>query len=201
MTAPTASSANCSSSPAPASTAPSDAGTVSPAEGTHGPVARPACYTVVASPVGDLTLTADEVGLTGCWFEGHRRADGAAADLVRDDAPFAAAVDQLDAYFAGRLQNFDLALHPVGTDFRLRVWAGLRTIGYGATRSYGELAASIGSPNGFRAVGLANGANPLSIIVPCHRVIGADGSLTGYGGGVERKRFLLDLEQGTPSLV
>jgi methylated-DNA-[protein]-cysteine S-methyltransferase len=103
---------------------------------------------------------------------------------------------QLDAYFAGKLRAFDVALAPKGTPFQQKVWAALLTIPYGATRSYGQQAAAVGNPAASRAVGLANGRNPISVIIPCHRVIGANGSLTGYGGGMERKQLLLDLEQG-----
>ena len=106
------------------------------------------------------------------------------------------AAGQLGEYFAGERRTFDLPLAPEGTDFQRRVWAQLRAIPYGSTSTYGEVARAIGATNGFRAVGLANGRNPIAIIVPCHRVIGADGSLTGYAGGMERKRFLLDLEAG-----
>jgi methylated-DNA-[protein]-cysteine S-methyltransferase len=114
-----------------------------------------------------------------------------------DPAPdaFPDAVDQLDAYFAGELTEFDLRLRLEGTEFQRTVWAGLCEIPYGETTSYGELAARIGRPRASRAVGLANGRNPVAIVVPCHRVIGAGGSLTGYGGGLERKQALLDLER------
>jgi len=111
------------------------------------------------------------------------------------EQPFAAAASQLKSYFAGQLTEFDLPLAPAGTEFQRRVWAGLRTIPYGETVSYGELARQLGSPSASRAVGLANGRNPIAIVVPCHRVIGSDGSLTGYGGGLDRKRFLLALER------
>ena len=154
-------------------------------------------FTVVPSPVDDLILTGDGTALTGCYFSDPGRHDQPAEGLIRDDAAFAGAVAQLGQYFAGERTEFDLPLAPSGTDFQLRVWQQLRTIPYGTTCSYGDVAAAIGATNGFRAVGLANGRNPISIIVPCHRVIGADGSLTGYGGGMERKRFLLDLETGT----
>jgi methylated-DNA-[protein]-cysteine S-methyltransferase len=120
-----------------------------------------------------------------------------APEWVRDDAPFAAAHAQLDEYFAGDRTEFDLPLHPSGTPFQLKVWDALRTIPYGEVRSYGEIAEQIGKPGAARAVGLANGRNPISIIVPCHRVIGASGALTGYGGGLERKQALLDLESRT----
>ncbi|EID11685.1 methylated-DNA--protein-cysteine methyltransferase [Mycolicibacterium phlei RIVM601174] len=114
---------------------------------------------------------------------------------IPDERAFPEAVEQLEAYFAGELSEFDLELELVGTDFQRRVWAALLTIPYGETRSYGEIARQIGAPGASRAVGLANGHNPISIIVPCHRVIGANGSLTGYGGGLERKRLLLDMEK------
>lgn len=118
----------------------------------------------------------------------------ALADIAAEPSAFRDVADQLAAYFAGELTEFDLALDPSGTPFQLTVWAALRTIPYGQTRSYADIARQIGSPTASRAVGLANGRNPISIIVPCHRVIGANGSLTGYGGGIERKRALLDLE-------
>jgi methylated-DNA-[protein]-cysteine S-methyltransferase len=108
---------------------------------------------------------------------------------------------QLEAYFAGELRDFDLPLAPEGSEFQLRVWEQLRAIPYGETISYGELARRVGDPAAARAVGLANGRNPLPVIVPCHRVIGADGSLTGFGGGLERKRRLLELEAGVASLL
>jgi methylated-DNA-[protein]-cysteine S-methyltransferase len=122
----------------------------------------------------------------------------------RDDTAFPDAVEQLGAYFAGELFDFDLNLELVGTPFQRNVWAALQTIPYGETRSYGAIAAQIDSPGAFRAVGLANGHNPVGIIVPCHRVIGSNGSLTGYGGGLDRKRALLALEKSrnpvTPTL-
>ena len=118
----------------------------------------------------------------------------------RDDEAFPDAVEQLAAYFAGDRTEFDLELDLVGTQFQRRVWAALLTIPYGETRSYGEIARQIGSPGAFRAVGLANGHNPIGIIVPCHRVIGANGSLTGYGGGLDRKRALLEMEKSRASL-
>jgi methylated-DNA-[protein]-cysteine S-methyltransferase len=154
-------------------------------------------FTRIASPVDDLVLTGDGMSITGCYFRSHRHQDDPAAGLERDDGAFADAVAQLDEYFAGERTEFDLPLAPSGTEFQLRVWQQLRTIRYGATCSYADIARGIGATNGFRAVGLANGRNPISIIVPCHRVIGANGSLTGYGGGLERKRFLLDLESGS----
>ena len=112
-----------------------------------------------------------------------------------DDAVFRDAVEQLESYFAGERTEFDIELELVGTPFQRNVWAALLTIPYGETRSYGEIAIQIGSPGAFRAVGLANGHNPVGIIVPCHRVIGSNGSLTGYGGGLDRKCALLALEK------
>lgn len=162
-------------------------------------VTRTDRFTRVDSPVGELVLTGDGRSLTGCYFKGGgvARAGDPADGLDRDDAAFAEAAAQLQAYFDGERTTFDLELAPSGTAFQQRVWRQLRTIPYGRTCSYAEVARGIGATNGFRAVGLANGRNPISIIVPCHRVIGADGSLTGYGGGIERKRFLLDLESGS----
>ena len=158
-------------------------------------------YAVVPSPVGDLLLTGTEHTLTGCWFTQHRHNEEPVAGLQRDDHAFADVARQLDEYFAGTRRTFDVDLTPVGTEFQQRVWTLLREIPYGETWSYGEMAAGLGQPTASRAVGLANGRNPHSIIVPCHRVIGADGSLTGYGGGMDRKRFLLDLESGIQPLV
>lgn len=163
-------------------------------------VVTPDRYAVVPSPVGDLVLTGVVGALSGCWFSGPSH-DDRTAGLRRDDDAFSEAVDQLGDYFAGRRRVFELDLAPNGTDFQLRVWAALRTIPYGETWSYRQLAEAVGSPKGSRAVGLANGRNPHSVIVACHRVIGADGSLTGYGGGLERKRLLLDLEAGVRPLV
>jgi methylated-DNA-[protein]-cysteine S-methyltransferase len=144
------------------------------------------------SPVGKLTLISNGKALTHLEFENPRYPAKAAPR--GDDAIIAKTRKQLDTYFAGKLKAFDLALAPEGTDFQQRVWAALLKIPYGATRSYGQQAAVIGSPKAVRAVGLANGRNPIAIIIPCHRVIGANGSLTGYGGGIERKRWLLQHE-------
>lgn len=151
-------------------------------------------HTVIDSPIGPITLVARDGALLALYMEEqrHRPKDdyGQYADDGFDDA-----IEQLEAYFAGTLREFDLTLRPHGTEFQKKVWAQLRHIPYGETWSYGELAERIGNPNGARAVGLANGRNPISIIIPCHRVIGANGSLTGYGGGLSRKQELLDLEQ------
>jgi len=152
--------------------------------------------TIYESPVGPLTLISDGAALAHLEFENPRYAytpAPAGSDAVLDQTR-----RQLDAYFAGKLRAFDIPLAPKGTPFQQRVWAALLTIPYGVTRTYGQQAAAIGSPQASRAVGLANGRNPISIIVPCHRVIGANGGLTGYGGGMERKKMLLDLEQGEP---
>ena len=152
--------------------------------------------TCLDTPIGAIRMTSEGTSLTGIDLEGERHGRGARADeRRRDDAePFARAKEQLAAYFRGELTRFDLPLAPDGTPFQREVWEELRRIPYGTTVSYGEVARRIGRPNASRAVGLANGRNPLPIVVPCHRVIGADGSLTGYGGGLPRKRALLDLE-------
>ncbi|MEU5717634.1 methylated-DNA--[protein]-cysteine S-methyltransferase [Streptomyces sp. NPDC020403] len=154
-------------------------------------------HTVVDSPYGALTLVATGGVLSGLYMTGQRHRPPEETFGDPDDRPFTETVRQLDAYFAGELTEFDLPLHLHGTAFQREVWAGLRRIPYGGTRSYGELAADLGKPGASRAVGLANGKNPVGIIVPCHRVIGASGSLTGYGGGLERKRRLLAFERGT----
>lgn len=162
--------------------------------------ATPVRWMVVPSPVGDLLLTTDGEGLTGVHFTPYDellercRAEGRrhAAHPV-----LSATAQQLAEYFADDRREFDLPLAPAGTEFQRQVWEVLREIPYAAVWSYGRIAERLGlPPGGSRAVGLANGANPIPIIVPCHRVIGADGSLTGFGGGIERKRFLLDLERG-----
>ncbi len=145
------------------------------------------------SPIGPLTLHSDGSALTGVEFDDPKYP--LAPSPRGDDNVLRQARRELDLYFAGKLKAFGVPLAPRGTLFQQRVWAALRAIPYGATRSYGEQASAIGSPKAFRAVGLANGKNPISIIVPCHRVIGADGGLTGFGGGMARKHFLLQHEQ------
>ena len=154
---------------------------------------RPAAlaWTVCESPVGPLTLLGDHAGLHAVYFRGR---SGPLDERARDAAPFADAVAQFGEYFAGERRVFDLPLVLAGTPFQRQVWDVLRTIDYGATRSYGDVAAAIGRLDRIRAVGSAVGRAPVPIIVPCHRVIGADGSLTGYGGGLQRKQALLDLE-------
>lgn len=151
-------------------------------------------HTVMDSPLGALTLVGDGEALTGIYFEGHLRGPSPDALGPRDPAGFEEAERQLQEYFAGERQSFDLPLAPRGEPFQQRVWRLLRQIPYGETRSYGRLAHELGSPGLAQAVGAANGRNPLSVVVPCHRVVGADGSLTGYAGGLERKRRLLELE-------
>jgi methylated-DNA-[protein]-cysteine S-methyltransferase len=149
-------------------------------------------FSYLDSPIGPLLLTCDGEALTGLYMEVSSRPRDL-ADWIEDPGaePLPAAVRQLGEYFSGQRREFDLPLRMRGTDFQQRVWRSLTEIRYGETCSYGELAKRIGNPSASRAVGLANGRNPISIVVPCHRVIGADGSLTGYGGGLERKRWLL----------
>jgi methylated-DNA-[protein]-cysteine S-methyltransferase len=153
-------------------------------------------YTILESPIGPLQLISDGEALTGLFMNEHKGGPDPGEDWVRDDhnAILAEARRQIKAYFTGERKTFDLPLAARGTEFQQRVWDALRQIPYGTTISYGELARRIGNPQASRAVGLANGSNPISIIVPCHRVIGANGKLTGYGGGVERKKALLALE-------
>lgn len=152
-------------------------------------------FTTITSPVGSLLIAADDDGLRAVEFPDNRH------PVRRDSgwregshATLRLATDQLGEYFAGRRTRFDLPLSPRGTPFQLRTWQALRGIGFGETISYAELARRIDQPSAMRAVGAANGRNPLPIVVPCHRVIGADGSLTGFGGGLPTKRFLLRLE-------
>ncbi|CAM5313392.1 methylated-DNA--protein-cysteine methyltransferase [Streptomyces tanashiensis] len=154
-------------------------------------------HTVVDSPYDPLTLVAVDGVLSRVHMTGQRHRPPEETFGEPDPRPFGEAIRQLDAYFAGELTDFDLPLNLIGTPFQLRVWEGLLRIPYGETRTYGELAEELGNPGASRAVGLANGKNPVSIIVPCHRVIGAGGSLTGYGGGLDRKQRLLAFESGT----
>ena len=148
---------------------------------------------VHGSPVGPLSLVSDGARLVGLHFAGWTLP---AAAIGASDQVLSEAARQLDAYFAGRLRTFELPLGLEGTPFQQRVWSALRDVPFGETRSYAQLAKAIGMPSAMRAVGAANGRNPIAIVVPCHRVVGADGSLTGFGGGIERKKFLLRLEQG-----
>ena len=158
-------------------------------------------YTTFESPLGTLLAVCDGGALTRLDMQGGRRPYAASRNWQRNDSAFARLRAQLDEYFAGRRRTFDLELAPAGSAFEHRVWSALCEIPYGQTASYGELALRIGAPGAARAVGLANGRNPIAVIVPCHRVIGASGSLTGYGGGLVRKRLLLDLESGVLPLV
>ncbi len=153
-------------------------------------------YSTIDSPIGELLLLGTEGALHGLYMQAAPRPKAIAADWEHAPAAFSAASEQLREYFAGERTSFDLPLVLDGSLFQRQVWRALRDIGYGETLSYGELARRIGHPSAARAVGLANGSNPISVIVPCHRVIGANGTLTGYGGGLARKRALLDLEAG-----
>ena len=153
-------------------------------------------YARTDSPIGELVLAGDRSTLSLLHMLEGRHPVKLGADWRRDDGAFADVRAQLAEYFAGGRTAFDVPLALQGTDFQRRVWEALLEIPYGETVSYGELARRIESPRAVRAVGLANGRNPVAVIVPCHRVIGADGTLTGYGGGIERKRLLLELEAG-----
>jgi methylated-DNA-[protein]-cysteine S-methyltransferase len=167
---------------------------------TKPPTSTPAVtHTVTDSPYGPLTLVATDGVLSGLYMTGQRHRPPEESFGPRDDSDpaFHEAARQLTAWFAGDRTTFDLPLRLSGTPFQLRVWEQLNLIPYGETRSYGDLATALGSPGASRAVGLANGKNPVGIIVPCHRVIGASGSLTGYGGGLDRKQRLLAFESGT----
>ncbi|MFI8192728.1 methylated-DNA--[protein]-cysteine S-methyltransferase [Streptomyces sp. NPDC085946] len=153
-------------------------------------------HTLIDSPYGPLTLVAEDGVLCGLYMTDQRHRPAEETFGARDATLFAEAEEQLEAYFDGALKEFTLELRLDGTPFQRRVWDELRRIPYGETRTYGQLADALGSPTASRAVGLANGRNPIGIIVPCHRVIGANGSLTGYGGGLDRKQRLLDFERG-----
>jgi len=152
-------------------------------------------YCHCESPIGKLLLVASKRGLGQIWFEGQTHKAALRDDCHEDSTALREAVGQLRAYFAGELENFDLHLAPEGTPFQQKVWNELLKIPYGETISYGDLARRIGNPNASRAVGLANGSNPIPIIIPCHRVIGSNGKLTGYGGGLPIKEKLLALEK------
>jgi methylated-DNA-[protein]-cysteine S-methyltransferase len=154
-------------------------------------------HAVLESPFGPLTAVLTDGTLSGLYMDAqrHRPPEETFGVPADDDAPFTAIAEQLQAYFEGELITFTLPLALQGTPFQLRVWKALREIPYGETISYGEIAQELGNPNASRAVGLANGRNPIGIIVPCHRVVGSTGSLTGYGGGLDRKRYLLDFER------
>ena len=153
------------------------------------------CYTHYESAMGTMLLAADERGLRLISFALGKRPERPQSGWQQDRAPFAETIRQLQAYFQGELKSFDLPLSLEGTDFQLRVWHSLREIPYGQTISYGQLACRVGNPKAARAVGLANGSNPIPIVVPCHRVIGSNGSLVGYGGGLSNQKALLFLEK------
>jgi methylated-DNA-[protein]-cysteine S-methyltransferase len=157
-------------------------------------------YAVIDSPLGEILINGDGHTVAGVDFVDSRNATPVDPTWERDDAAFAEAARQLKAYFAGELKQFDLVLETGGTPFQRRVWTALLGIPYGTTTTYGRLAQQLGDPRAVRAVGLANGRNPISIVIPCHRVIGADGSLTGYGGGLPRKQWLLAHERGEHTL-
>ena len=155
-------------------------------------------FSTMPSPVGELLLLSDGDSLIGLYMQKQAHWDGMQPHWRRDDTRLRQARAQLRAYFSDELKTFDLPLKLEGTEFQVRVWNELLNIPFGETISYGELARRIEQPNASRAVGLANGRNPLSIVVPCHRVVGSNGKLTGYGGGLPRKRWLLDHERGVP---
>jgi methylated-DNA-[protein]-cysteine S-methyltransferase len=153
------------------------------------------CYTRIASPLGLLLIAGDDFGLRHIMFPSEVPPSFPDAAWHEDAAPLAETIRQLEAYFAGELESFTLPLAPHGTPFQMEVWRRLCDIPYGQTISYGELARRIGNPKASRAVGLANGSNPIPIVIPCHRVIGSNGKLTGYGGGLPIKEKLLALER------
>jgi methylated-DNA-[protein]-cysteine S-methyltransferase len=153
------------------------------------------CFTQIESPIGPLLLAADEAGLREILFVNGRHPAKPESSWKPDRAPLQETIRQLQAYFAGELETFDLQLAPEGTPFQLGVWYHLCDIPYGKTISYGELASQIGNPKASRAVGHANGSNPIPIVIPCHRVIGSNGKLTGFGGGLPIKEKLLALER------
>jgi methylated-DNA-[protein]-cysteine S-methyltransferase len=156
---------------------------------------NPLSYTQIDSPIGPLLLAADDTGLREILFVHGRHPVRPDPSWQENSAPLKPVISQLNAYFAGELETFDLPLAPEGTPFQQSVWRELREIPFGETISYGELAQRIGNPKASRAVGLANGSNPIPIVIPCHRVIGSNGKLTGYGGGLPIKEKLLALER------
>lgn len=158
------------------------------------PATNPVFYATMNSPLGELLLTSNGTHLTGLFMTPHRHGPTRDGSWTRDDAKFSETTRQLREYFGGTRTRFDIPCAAHGTPFQKSVWAALTRIPFGATCSYADIARDIGNPKAVRAVGLANGRNPISIIVPCHRVIGANGSLTGYGGGIERKEWLLKHE-------
>lgn len=160
-----------------------------------------ATYATTGSPVGELLIAGDGEHVTTLLMLGDEGPGEHTSGMTRDQGAHAAAIEQLEQYFAGERREFDLPLLPEGTEFQRAVWSALREIPFGETRSYGEIAAAVGRPNAARAVGMANNRNPIAIVVPCHRVIGAGGTLVGYAGGLGRKTWLLDHERaGSPAL-
>ncbi|HZC74133.1 MAG TPA: methylated-DNA--[protein]-cysteine S-methyltransferase [Jatrophihabitans sp.] len=157
-------------------------------------------YTIVESPIGELLVARDDEGVTALMLPAGRRPARPAPTWVRDDTAFDDVRTQLAEYFAGARTTFELPLHMIGNAFQRRVWEALLDIPCGETRSYGQVANTIGAPGAARAVGAANGQNPIALIVPCHRVIGANGALTGYGGGLPTKRWLLEHEAAQAGL-
>lgn len=159
------------------------------------PMTTTTCYTHTDSPLGRLCLLGDGQFLTGLFLPGHKGRPGLSTAWRQADEPFAAACEQLAEYFAGARHEFDVPLRPAGTTFQQRVWRELLHIPFGTTMTYTELARRIGAPAASRAVGHANSRNPIAIIVPCHRVLGSTGNLTGYAGGLDRKQWLLGWER------
>lgn len=151
-------------------------------------------YTIAPSPLGEMTLQANDEGILGIWFTTQTTRPDDLGQENANHSVLSLGLTQLDEYFSGKRTQFDLPIAAKGTAFQMQVWQALTTIPYGETWSYQELANAIGNPKAVRAVGLANGKNPVSIVVPCHRVIGKNGKLTGYAGGIERKRWLLEKE-------
>jgi methylated-DNA-[protein]-cysteine S-methyltransferase len=156
-------------------------------------------YAITDSPIGELLILGDEESVHSLLMNGEGDFDRHKLDLVHDQELFADTIDQLDEYFAGERDAFDLPLEPQGTEFQRAVWNALAAIPFGETRSYGQIAEKVGRPKAARAVGMANNRNPIAVIVPCHRVIGAGGALVGYAGGLERKTWLLDHERAARS--
>ncbi len=154
-------------------------------------------HTEIKSPLGPLLLTMDGGQLTNVCMFGQKRVPNISPGSISDRGPFDLVIKQFDEYFSGARREFDIPLRLDGTPFQVSVWNELRKIPFGTTTTYGEIARRIGNPKAMRAVGLANGRNPIPIIVPCHRVIGSNGALTGFGGGLENKTRLLDLERAT----
>lgn len=161
-------------------------------------VDRPTFFGVVEGPIGPLTATSDGEALTGLYVTGHVTATPRPSDWLQKDELFDDLAGELERYRRGELREFSVPLAPRGTPFQQEVWRALQAIPYGTTTTYGSLATTLGRPSAARAVGAANGRNPISILIPCHRLIGASSSLTGYAGGVDKKRFLLELEGALP---